>query len=61
MEKLKSRKFWVAIVGALVPVISEAFGLDLDPEAIMSIAGIVIGYVLGQGYVDGQAANGTGS
>jgi uncharacterized membrane protein len=58
MDKLKSRKFWFALIGAVLPLIAEgltgAMGWD---EALTLTIGILISYILGQGYVDGQAAS----
>lgn len=52
MDKLKSRKFWFAIVGALLPVVNEAFGLKLPLESLYAI----IAYLFGQSAVDAMAA-----
>ena len=52
MSKLKSRKFWMAVGAAVSLLIAEAFGVDVDPEAIGAIALIVGTYVIGQGMVD---------
>ncbi len=56
MGKLKSRKFWMAIIGAGFVVISEGLGLGITEEQYMGIAGIVMAYLVAQGYVDGQSA-----
>jgi hypothetical protein len=52
VDKLKSRKFWMAVVTAAVILINEGFEMDLPAEAIYSVAGIVITYILGQSAVD---------
>ncbi|WP_273483577.1 hypothetical protein [Desulforamulus ruminis] len=54
MNKLKSRKFWMAVVTASVLVANEGLGLDLPTEDIMTVAGVAIAYILGEAYVDGQ-------
>jgi uncharacterized membrane protein len=51
-EKLKSRKFWVAIIGALLVVINDQLELGLDTESLMGIVGIAITYIIGQSAVD---------
>ena len=51
-EKLKSRKFWIAVVSAILVVANDGLGLNLDRDTIMTLAGIVISYLLGQSYVD---------
>lgn len=55
MDKLKSRKFWVCVLGALAPLAGDALGnlSGVDPATlIISAAGIVISYIFGQSYVD---------
>jgi uncharacterized membrane protein len=55
MDKLKSRKFWTTVVSAGLVVANEGLGLNLPTDAIMTVAGIVIAYLLGQSFVDGKA------
>jgi len=50
--KLKSRKFWMAVVTALLIVLNDGLGLELPTEAIMTVAGVVIAYILGESAVD---------
>ena len=52
MEKLKSRKLWIAIGGALSVLLTELFGIDIAPEAIGGLVLIVGSYIFGQGWVD---------
>ena len=52
MGKLKSRKFWMAVVTALLIVFNDGLGLELPTEAIMTVAGVVIAYILGESGVD---------
>lgn len=49
---MKSRKFWVAILSAIVVTAGEQFGLELDPEQVISLAGLASLYILGQAQVD---------
>ena len=61
-EKLKSRKFWFALLGALLPIVAQYFSAEVDlGSAIQLSAGCVIAYLFGQGYVDGKAVEGTTS
>ena len=61
-EKLKSRKFWFALLGALLPIVGQYFSAEVDlGSAIQLSAGGVIAYLFGQGYVDGKAVEGTTS
>lgn len=56
MEKFKSRKFWVAIIGALAPTVLTLITGAIDPiEAMTATSAIVISYIFGQSYVDGQS------
>jgi len=58
-EKMKSRKFWFAIIAALLPIIAQFMGQEIDPEAALQMSlTVVIAYLFGQGYVDGKAAEG---
>jgi uncharacterized membrane protein len=52
MDKLKSRKFWMAVVTALLVVANDGLGLNLPTEAVLSVAAVAIGYILGESYVD---------
>lgn len=53
-RKLTSRKFWMAVVGALLVVANEGLDLNLPKEEIMTVAGILIAYILGEAYVDAK-------
>ena len=44
---LTSRRFWVAAVGVATVVSSELFGIHLDHDQLMSVAGIVVAWVIG--------------
>ena len=55
-NKLNSRKFWAAFIGALAPVVLSYVGQDVAiGEALQLSAGIIVSYILGQGYVDAAA------
>ncbi len=56
-DKLKSRKFWFAFLGALLPLVAQYMTDDIAmADALQMSAAIVVSYIFGQGYVDGQAA-----
>jgi len=56
IEKLKSRKFWLALLGALLPIVASYFTSEVDLEhAVQASSAVLCTYMLGQGYVDGQA------
>lgn len=57
---MRSRKFWLAIVGAILPVLNEQFGIGLEPNEVMAAIGAIVAFIGGEAYVDGQrASNGT--
>ena len=55
MDKLKSRKFWIAVVGALTPIISQFFSQEITLEqSLIASSAILISYIFGQAYVDAK-------
>jgi len=46
----KSKKFWVAVVGAIAEVLFVQF--DFPTESTITIGGIIIAYIFGQGIAD---------
>jgi len=50
----KSRKFWMAVVSGALVVCNQGLGLNLPEEAIMTVAGVAIAYILGEAYVDAK-------
>jgi hypothetical protein len=54
MEKLRSRKFLLVVATAILTICNDGLGLGLPSESLLQVVGLVISYVLGQGYVDGQ-------
>ena len=60
IEKFKSRKFLAALIGALMGPILAYMSEDIAlAEACKLSAGVLASYILGQGYVDGKAAEAT--
>ena len=58
-EKMKSRKFWMAMIGALLPILGSLFTGAVDLESAMKASSAVIcTYMLGQGYTDGKTMEG---
>ena len=56
-SKLRSRKFWMALMGALMGVAAPLLSGEVPPEKGLEMAiAILVSYVLGQGYVDAQKA-----
>ena len=54
MSKLKSRKFWMAVVTAGIAVANKGLDLNLPEESIMTVAGVVVAYILGESLVDAR-------
>ena len=52
-ERLKSRKFWIALLGAALPILAGYLSGDLALEpAIQASSAVLCTYLLGQGYAD---------
>lgn len=56
MSKFKSRKFWMAVAAALVAIANDGLGLNLPKDAILTVAAVVISYIIGEGAVDAARA-----
>jgi uncharacterized membrane protein len=61
MERLKSRKFWMAILAVIIPVINSEFGINLDTPTIIGILSAILGYIAVQGHVDAKKVQNGGS
>ena len=57
MNKWKSRKFWLAVVSALLIVLNDGLDLGIDKDTVLSFAGIVATFILGEAGVDAARAN----
>jgi uncharacterized membrane protein len=59
-QKLTSRKFWVAVVSAVLIVLNEGMGLDIPADTVKAFMEIVIAYLIAEGAVDtARALKGT--
>ena len=47
-----SKKWWMAAIAALIPIINTSFGLDLDPSELATVIVPLIAYVVGEAWVD---------
>jgi len=56
MNALKSTKFWLAIIGAVIPVINNEFGVNLDSSTILGILGLFATAIAGIAHVDAKKA-----
>ena len=50
--RLKSRKFWFAIISALIPVLNVELGWGLDEDVIMKVLGSLWMFILVEGGAD---------
>ena len=60
-QKLLSRKFWVIVstfVVSVVGLFNPELAADVDPLAIVGLAGVVIAYLGGQSWVDKTQVDG---
>jgi len=52
MSRLASRKLWVTAIAGVLVTIGQEFGVELDPEQLISLGLMVAAYVGGQAVVD---------
>ena len=58
-DKLKSRKFWFAFLGALLPIVAQYMTDDVQmSEALQLSAAVIVRYIFGQGYVAAKKLEG---
>ena len=50
--KFTSRKFWMAVVGALLLIANEGLGLNISEEVVLPFVGLLMAYILGESYID---------
>ena len=58
MDKLKSRKLWMAIISGALIIMNEGLGWKIPAETVMAFAAVVLSYIFAQGYVDGKLVEG---
>ena len=52
MNKLRSRKLWIAVGSVISILLAEFFGVNVSPETIAGIIVMASSYVFAQGIVD---------
>ena len=52
MNKLKSRKFWLAVGSVILVIANEGLGLGIPEDAYWAVVLPVMAYVFGESYVD---------
>lgn len=54
LEKIKSRKFVLAVVSALIIILNDGLGLKIPQESVMSFSAVIASYIFGQAYIDSK-------
>lgn len=52
MNKLKSRKFWMAVVTGLLIVLNDGMDLGIEQETVLAFSGIIATYIFGEAATD---------
>lgn len=55
LTRLKSRKFLMSLATTILVCINEVIGRPINEDAYWVIALLVVGWIAGESYVDGQA------
>lgn len=55
-DKLKSRKFWLAIFGAVLPIINDTFKIGLNPTEVVAAVAALAAFIIGESAVDAAGA-----
>jgi hypothetical protein len=50
----KSKKWWAAAIAAVIPVLNQLFGLSLSPIELAAVILPLVGYVLGESWIDAK-------
>jgi hypothetical protein len=54
MDRLKSRKLWLAVAGVVGAILMGVSGAISPDQAIKSAAGVIMVYLAAQGWVDSK-------
>lgn len=54
LQRMKSRKFLLAVANVLFIVVNEILQQPINPEAYWAVTGGIIAFILGESYVDGS-------
>jgi len=55
-NKFKSRKFWMAVVSALLVILNDGLDLGIDSDTVLAFAGLVASWIIGEAAVDAKRA-----
>ena len=50
----KSKKFFAMLIGIVLVLLNQLFGLNIDIETILILYGNIAVYIFGQSYVDAK-------
>lgn len=56
MKKLKSRKFIIAVVGAILIIANDGLDLGINSETVLAFAGLLATWIVGEAAVDAKRA-----
>lgn len=56
MKKFKSRKFIIAVVGAILIVLNDGLDLGIDSNTVLAFAGLLATWIVGEAAVDAKRA-----
>ena len=52
LEKLKSRKFILAVASGVLIILNDGLGWGVDTETVLGFVGLVASYIFGEAAVD---------
>lgn len=58
---IHSRRFWIALVSAILLVLTKGFGMNINQSTVLGFAGIVVSLLLGDAYVQAKHATAAAS
>jgi len=61
MNKFKSRKFWLAVISAVLVVLNDGLGLGIDNNTVFAFVGIIMSFIFGEAYIDAKKVKNNGS
>lgn len=56
LQKLKSRKFIIAVVGAILIIANDGLDLGIESETVLAFAGLLATWIVGEAAVDAKRA-----
>jgi len=50
--KFTSRKFWMAVISALLIIANEGLDLNIPTKDVLAVTALVLGWIFSEAYVD---------